>query len=79
MTSSSERDRLSREIAGSVPVVRLFVAACMMMRRQRTDLPADAAIEPSKDDVIEFIERLDVRGLRELRRVARKLEGGAVH
>jgi hypothetical protein len=50
-----------------------------MMRWRRTDPPRDAALSPTRDEVIAFIDGLDARGLRELCCVARVLEGGRVH
>jgi len=46
-----------------------------MMGRQHGNEP----IEPGREAVIRFIESLDVRGLRELRRVAKGLERYTAH
>jgi hypothetical protein len=73
MSSKRDRDRLQREIFDSLPAAQIFSAAGLMMRRQHTD-PDDAPIDLNRKAVIRFIERLDVRGLRELRRVAKWLE-----
>jgi hypothetical protein len=45
-----------------------------MMRRQRTDLPPDAEFSPTKEEIAQFMDRLDVRGLRFLRQIALGLE-----
>jgi hypothetical protein len=75
MYSKRERDRLWREITDSLSEVQIVSAAGFMMRRPRTDLPDDdAPLKLGIEDVKEFIERLDVRGLRELLRVAKGLE-----
>jgi hypothetical protein len=46
---------LVRELFDTVPVERIVAAAGYMMRWRRTDLPPDAAIEPTRDDLIDFI------------------------
>ena len=71
MSSKRERDRLQREIFDSLPAAQIFSAAGLMMRRQHTELPD---VDLNKKAVIRFIESLDVRGLRELRHVAKGLE-----
>jgi hypothetical protein len=79
--SSSERNRLSQEILDTVPLVRIFAAGCLMLQWQRIDLPLDAELSPTNEEVVQFIERLDVRGLRTLRRIAlgMAMQGGTVH
>jgi hypothetical protein len=71
---SSKRDQLQREIFDSLPAAQIYSAAGLMMRRRRTDLPDDAAIDPTRKEVVEFVKSLDVHGLRELRHVAKGLE-----
>jgi hypothetical protein len=74
---SNKRDQLAREIADTVPAERLYVAACLMLRWHRTDLPRDASfVELSKDEVLRFIASLNVRDLVKLRRVALSLHNG---
>jgi hypothetical protein len=68
-----------QELVDTVPVVRLIAAACLMLRRQRTDVPPDAELSPTGEEVAQFVLRLDVRGVRELRRIALGMEGGTVH
>ena len=48
-------------------------------RRQDTELPDDAPIDLSKGAVKRFIGSLDVEGLREPRRVAKRLERYTAH
>ena len=74
MSSKRKRDQLQREIFDRLPVPYIYSAAGLMMRRRRTDLPDDAAMDLTRKEVVEFIESLDVHGLRELRRVAKGLE-----
>jgi hypothetical protein len=76
---SSKQDRLLREIIDSLPPARIFVAAGLMMRLRRADLPPNAEIPASDEEVISFIEQLDLRGLRQLRRVAQELEDRTLH
>jgi hypothetical protein len=77
--NSSKRDRFAQEILDTVPVIRVFAAACLMLRQQRTDQPPDAELLPTQEEVAQFIERLDVRGLRKLRWIAQELEDETVH
>jgi hypothetical protein len=77
--SSSTRDRFAQEILDTLPVIRVFAAACLMLRRQRTDHSPDAELSPTQEEVAQFIERLDLRGLRKLRWIALKLEDETVH
>jgi hypothetical protein len=72
----SKRNKLSQEIVETVPADRIFAAAGLMMRNRRYDLAADVAIESTKDEVLEFVSSLNVRGLEVLRLVALSLEGG---
>jgi hypothetical protein len=78
MSSKRDRDRLQREIFDSLPSAQIFSAVGLMMRRQHTG-PDDAPIDLNRKAVIRFIERLDVRGLTELRRVAKGLERYTAH
>jgi hypothetical protein len=50
-----------------------------MMRLRRADLPANAEIPASNEEVISFIQQLDLRGLQQLRRVAQELEDRTLH
>jgi hypothetical protein len=77
--SSSKRDRLMQEIFETVPVVQMFAAAGLMWWRQRTDLPPGAVLSPTVEEIAQFVEGLDLRGARELRRIALAMEGGTVH
>ena len=79
MSSKRERDRLQRELFDSLPAAQIFSAAGLMMQRQHTQLPDNAPIDLNKKAVIRFIESLDVRGLRELRHVAKGLERYTAH
>ena len=75
MSSKRKRDQLQKEIFDSLPPPHIYSAAGLMMGRQRGDEP----IELGKEAVIRFIESLDVRGLREPRRVAKGLERYTAH
>jgi len=75
MSSKRKRDQLQQEIFDSLPPPHIYSAADLIMRRQRGDEP----IELSREAIIRFIESLDVRGLRELRRVAKGLERYTAH
>ena len=76
MTSSKrKRDQLQKEIFDSLPPPHIYSAAGLMMGRQHGNEP----IEPGREAVIRFIESLDVRGLRELRRVAKGLQRYTAH
>jgi hypothetical protein len=79
MSSKRDRDRLQREIFDSLPPAQIFSAAGLMMQRQHTQLPDNAPIDLNRKAIIKFIESLDGRGLRELRRVAKGLERYTAH
>ena len=65
------------EILDTIPMDRLFAAACLMRRCQRQDLPAAMPLEvDAVEDVGAFIESFDLPGLERLRRLALEIEGG---
>jgi hypothetical protein len=63
----TKRDKLSAEIFRTVPLPQVIAAAAHMYGRLG---------EVSMDELADFIERLDVAGLKELRRIALTIEGG---
>ena len=75
MSSKRKRDQLQKEIFDSLPPPHICSAAGLMMGRQHGNEP----IELSREAIIRFIESLDLRGLRELRRVAKGLERYTAH
>ena len=72
--SKHDRDQLQQEIFDSLPITRIYGAAGLMMLRQRNDLPGEVPLDLRIDDLKAFIASLDVHGLRQLRRVAKRLD-----
>ena len=74
--SAAIQSRPGGAMSSSMRAAQIFSAAGLMMRRQHTELPD---VDLNKKAVIRFIESLDVRGLRELRHVAKGLERYTAH
>jgi len=77
--SAAIQSRPGGAMSSSMRAAQIFSAAGLMMRRLHAELPDNAPIDLNKKAVIRFIESLDVRGLRELRHVAKGLERYTAH
>jgi hypothetical protein len=71
------RDRIAREIAATIEMPRIMAAAMvLMLPRRGGEFVEGATIEPTRDEILEFIERMSADQLVILGDLERTLDGG---
>jgi hypothetical protein len=72
---TKRRARIAKEIVQSVPHERIMVAAALVMAHQR----GVKNLEPTMEEISDWIEHQDADHLLKLRKIAEGLEGGIEH
>jgi hypothetical protein len=72
------RDQLAQALMDMFPIEQVFAAAVHLMLMQIDTVTKDDRIEFTRDQIAEFVEKLDFKGLMQLKKIAENIEGGTL-